>query len=131
MYLPSVQFRLALPANYFSSMHMTCQDSAILPHFCRRFDRAFSRRNPSESEINELTLRVLQAKKVSAATSQMMEKAAAASTEGVTVLSVVTEDAILYTYHIPGFKSGHTPTLALHDERYLLSKGYESLLHAT
>ena len=74
---------------------------------------------------------VLQARKVSAATSQMMEKAAAASTEGVTVLSVVTEDAILYTYHIPSFKSGHTPTLQLHDERFLLSKGDESGLQAS
>lgn len=78
--------------------------------------------------IHDLSL--LQARKVSAATSQMMEKAAAASSEGVTVLSVVTEDAILYTYHIPSFKSGQTPTLALHDERYLLSKGDESVLQA-
>lgn len=58
----------------------------------------------------------------------MMEKAAAALSEGITVLSVVTENGILYTYHIQSFAGGQTPTFALHDERYLLLNSSESPL---
>ena len=69
----------------------------------------------------------VQAKKASSATSQMMEKAAAASSEGITVLSVVTEDAMLYTYHVHGLSGHQTPTFTTHDQRYLLLQNDEGL----
>jgi len=63
--------------------------------------------------------------KGSPTSSQILDEGAVASQEGVATLLVVTEDAILYIYHIQDLQGLHQPSSSLEHTRMILDPGNE------